>query len=391
MTTILESHMQTPVEKRDLDWVRQSLNTALSLECATLPLYLSAMFSLEVQNYTTYNLIRSIVMEEMVHMAIAANMLAALGGAPRLKDMDLSYPSQGLPGGAEPDLYVGIAQLSKRQLKSFMRIEMPAFLLPKKYKKEKYPTISALYGAIKSALQDNADAARAAVKAGSKANQVGDNIGFTTFTYDPKVDPLKQLVAGIDEILEQGEGASSGNLFAGEGSEDEESHFGKFAEIYYGHRYEAPKKAVEMTRDNLEEFFTGRPIPWPVVMNTLAVPADGYAKVLALDPNASKVEHDLTVFDNAFSDILAKLDDAWNGPADTMWPTLGKAVDTMTSLRVLSCFNIVRYQVPGDAVGRLAELYPDEIERIKSHTDLKKPVFYGPRFVNTNRTQKSSA
>ena len=388
--TNVSNHVQTPVEERDLDWIKESLNTAIALECATLPLYLSAMFSLEVQNYTTYNSIRSVVMEEMVHMAIAANMLAALGGAPRIKDLDLAYPSQGLPGGAEPDLYVGLAQLSKRQLENFMRLEMPAFLLPKKYKMEKYPTISALYGAIKKALEDNADAVRAAVKAGSKANQVGDNIGFTTFVYDPNVDPLPQLVAGIDEILEQGEGASSGNLFAGEGSDDEESHFGKFAEIYYGARYQEPSEKTEMTRENLAVFFQGRPIPWPVVMNTLAVPADGYAKILALDPNASKVEHDLAAFDGAFSDILAKLDDAWNGPAESMWPTLGKAVDTMTSLRVLSCFNIVRYQVPGDALGRLAELYPDEFERLAAYTDLAKPVFYGPRFLNTNLTVKSS-
>jgi hypothetical protein len=59
--------------KYDLAWIKANLQTAIELEFSTLPLYLSAMFSLEVQNYTAYNLIRSVAMEEMVHIAIAAN------------------------------------------------------------------------------------------------------------------------------------------------------------------------------------------------------------------------------------------------------------------------------------------------------------------------------
>jgi hypothetical protein len=36
-------------------------------------------------------------------------------------------------------------------------------------------------------------------------------------------------------------------------------------------------------------FFKGRRVPWPRVVNTLAVPADGYARILELDPNGSTV------------------------------------------------------------------------------------------------------
>lgn len=95
---------ETPTTSRDLNWIKLALQSAVELECSTLPLYLSALFSLEVQNYTAYNVIRSVAMEEMVHLAIAANMLAALGGTPHLKDLKLSYPTKGLPGGTEPDL-----------------------------------------------------------------------------------------------------------------------------------------------------------------------------------------------------------------------------------------------------------------------------------------------
>ena len=60
----------------------------------------------------------------MVHMAIASNTLAAIGGTPRIKDLNPPSPGKGLPGGAEPDLEVVLAQLSKHQLKNFMRLEM---------------------------------------------------------------------------------------------------------------------------------------------------------------------------------------------------------------------------------------------------------------------------
>src|SRR5260370_9938321 len=139
---------------RDLAWIKATLQSAIELEFSTMPLYLSAMFSLEVQNYTAYNLIRSVAMEEMVHMAIAANILAAIGGSPQIKSIRIPYPVCGLPGGTEPDLQVGLAQFSKNQLKNFMRIEMPDFLLGQLGRHETYPTIAAFYRALQQAIQD---------------------------------------------------------------------------------------------------------------------------------------------------------------------------------------------------------------------------------------------
>jgi hypothetical protein len=102
-------------------------------------------------------------------------------------------PVHGLPGDAEPDLHVGLAQFSKNQLKNFMRIEMPDFLLGQLKRDEVYPTIAAFYRMLQKAIQDHADAVRAAVKAGGPANQVGDNIGFTTIGYTAGVDPVETI------------------------------------------------------------------------------------------------------------------------------------------------------------------------------------------------------
>ncbi|HZJ66651.1 MAG TPA: ferritin-like protein [Kofleriaceae bacterium] len=372
---------------RDLAWIKQSLQSALELEYATLPLYLSSMFSLEVQNYTAYNTIRSVAMEEMVHMAIACNMLAALGGSPRIKNIAIRFPVRGLPGGAEPDLHVSLAPYSKNQLRNFLRIETPQLLLRDLRRHESYPTIAAFYESIRDAIVASADAVRAAVKAGGPANQVGDDIGFTTIQYNPKVDPVPTLCAAIDEILEQGEGASAGNLITTTSYETEESHYAKFGSLFYGAHYQEPNPRIELSRETEYLFFQGGKIGWPTVVNTLAVPADGYARLLALDPASSAVTADLTAFDTAFSSLLSALDAAWNGPAAVSWKTLGGAVHSMVDLRVLSCFNILRHEIPADLVARLPTLYPDEIDTLRRYTDLSAPVFYGPRFVNTNLTK----
>jgi hypothetical protein len=383
MTLTLSEHVSVARGERDMEWLKGALQTAVELEHSTLPLYLAAMFSLEVQNYTNYNLIRSVVMEEMVHMAIASNILAALGGTPRIKDLKPASPGKGLPGGAEPDLEVVLAQLSRRQLKNFMRLEIPKFLLPAEYEDEQYSTISSLYDAIAETIEDNADAVKAAMKSGGTSNQVGDNIGFTTIDYTEGTDPVEQLHAAINEIIEQGEGSPSKTLHA-PNFEGEESHYAKFAELFYGARYQLPDPPIELTRDSELEFFKGYPITWPTVTNVLAVPSDGYAKVLALDPDRADVEASLKTFDDKYTEIMTLLDLMWNGPADQSWPNFGKAVAGMTEMRVLSCFYIMRYEVPPNIVGQLQSLYPDEFEYLTNHTDLGSKVFYGPRFLNNN-------
>ncbi len=374
---------------RDLVWIKQALQTAIELECSTLPLYLSAMFSLQVQNYNAYNRLRSVVMEEMVHMAIAANLLAAIGGTPQIKGINVRFPTQGLPGGAEPDLRVGLARFSKEQLKNFMRIEAPEFLLRKMNRHETYPTISVFYKGIRQAIVDSADAVRAAVKAGGSSNQVYDDIGLVQTAYVEGADPVTAMLAGIDEILEQGEGASTKSLVTLKDFELEESHYARFAEMHYGATYNEPKPPVELTPQTEHLFFQGQPVGWPVVINTLAVPADGYAKIIALDPNVAAVTKDLTAIDSAYSAVLTALDAAWNGPAAASWKTVGLSVrgvggnpPGMIDFRVLARENITRHQIPAEIIPQLPSLYPTEFEFLKTYTDLDQPVFYGPRFIN---------
>lgn len=59
----------------------EHLRTAVRLELSTIPVYLAAMWSIEEDaNREVQAIIRSVVMEEMLHMCLAANVLHAVRG-----------------------------------------------------------------------------------------------------------------------------------------------------------------------------------------------------------------------------------------------------------------------------------------------------------------------
>jgi hypothetical protein len=61
------------------------LQKAVELEHSTIPPYLTALFSLMPgYNDEIRNLIHSIVVQEMLHMTIDANILIAIGGHPQI-------------------------------------------------------------------------------------------------------------------------------------------------------------------------------------------------------------------------------------------------------------------------------------------------------------------
>ena len=63
--------------------VQAALQQAVELEHATIPLYLYALYSLVPgKNDAIAAIIQSVVVEEMLHMTLACNVLNAIGGAP---------------------------------------------------------------------------------------------------------------------------------------------------------------------------------------------------------------------------------------------------------------------------------------------------------------------
>ncbi|MEI2777356.1 MAG: ferritin-like protein [Tetrasphaera sp.] len=369
---------------RDLHWIRGALQSAIAIEHGTMPLYSAAMYSLEVQNYPAYNTLRSVLMEEMLHMAAMCNALAAIGGRPQIRTLDPTAVLRGLPGRIG-GLRARLAPLSRRQLEVFMGIESPdALSRAPGGEGAAYASIGAFYREIRAAVEDNAATIAAAARGEQQANQVGGNLGYAVIR--PAGDPVEQILASIDLVIDQGEGSGGSTRTTGPASDSELSHYARFAELRYGRAYSGPRQGESdggLAAEGQRRFYKGATLPWPRVVNTLAVPADGYRAVLVRDPGRVAVTTSLERFDAAYTRMLAALDDAWNGPPELGWPALGRAVFEMNELRVISCFDILRHEVPRSVVDDLARLYPGEADEIAGLTDVTKPVFYGPRFENT--------
>jgi len=70
---------------------RDQLQTAIGVEFGTLPPYLYALYSIRPgTNPQATALIKSVVLQEMIHMCLASNILNALNGAPALHPQ--TYP-----------------------------------------------------------------------------------------------------------------------------------------------------------------------------------------------------------------------------------------------------------------------------------------------------------
>src|SRR3954447_13972148 len=99
-------------------------HVAMQLEPATIPPYLTALYSMHpTTNADAYRVIRVVAVEEMLHLTLAANLLNALGGTPDLtKDGFVPvYPAH-LPDGEE-DFEIGTRSFSRETLEGFLQIE----------------------------------------------------------------------------------------------------------------------------------------------------------------------------------------------------------------------------------------------------------------------------
>ncbi len=109
-----------------LSELQEYLYLAMQLEHATLPAYLTALYSIKPgTNSDAVHIIRVVAVEEMLHLTIAANLLNAIGGTPDLTRAGFvpSYPTY-LPDG-EKDFQVHVARFSRDTIETFKQIERP--------------------------------------------------------------------------------------------------------------------------------------------------------------------------------------------------------------------------------------------------------------------------
>lgn len=108
-----------------LDCLKGMLRAAVRLEFATIPPYLTALWSIKDDLHPVARSIREVVQEEMLHLALTCNLLASLGEAPDLCAWAPRYPGP-LPGDVHHGLEVSLRPLDDEALRAFVRIESPA-------------------------------------------------------------------------------------------------------------------------------------------------------------------------------------------------------------------------------------------------------------------------
>jgi hypothetical protein len=278
--------MAVPADSRDLSWLQESLQSAIELEFATLPVYLSGMWSIKEQSGEVYDLIKSVAIEEMLHMGLACNMLKAIGGTPRI--VAPTYPGH-LPGGVLPDLNVYLGGLNQETLNMYMAIERPEHPLP--LIAAKYPTIGAFYDAIREQFESLSPPISTDGQLAAPLDVPNpDGSGSTITEPLTPLGALDDVLKAIATIKDQGEGTAhspDSPEFGGE-----LAHYYRFGEILHG------KKFIEI---NGSWQYSGDPIPFPECYPVAQVPPGGY-------PGLSASEK----FNTAYSQLIAELQSAWS-------------------------------------------------------------------------------
>ncbi len=208
--------------------VYSALQSAIELEHSTIPPYLYALYSLDpARNGVIADVIQSVVIEEMLHLTLAANILNAVGGTPSIDHAAFvpHYPGP-LPGGVDGGLVVHLAPFSMTQLETFLDIEQPEDPIEFRslvVEDDDNLTIGEFYtqiGQVLQALPDNSFSPR---------NQVGPDLMFDSIVVKDKAT----AVQAIKLIIEQGEGTATQPL---EVVGSDYAHYYRFMEIKKGHR-----------------------------------------------------------------------------------------------------------------------------------------------------------
>jgi rubrerythrin len=210
------------------------LQQAIEVEHSTIPPYLCALYSIkDGSNREAAQIIKSVVLEEMLHMVLAANVLNALGGEPHLNIPRFipKYPKVPLF-----NFKVHLEKFSRPAIETFLKIERPE--RPSKGRTNSEPkTIAQFYERIEQGLTD---LKQEKIYTGSASRQITPEYyygggGQVTPVYD-----FKSAIQALNEIIGQGEGIHH-SIFDGDqenfGEVEEFAHFFRFNEIYKERRY----------------------------------------------------------------------------------------------------------------------------------------------------------
>ncbi|MET8544803.1 ferritin-like protein [Kitasatospora sp. NPDC004799] len=304
--------------------IRKQLQLAIEVEFATIPAYLCGLWSIKEsgrpkkdmkgkdRKTEAYELIESVVLEEMLHMGLACNMLTALGGKPVIKPP--VYPKS-LPGGVEAGLTVRLQGLTKEYVqKTYMVIESPEVPALPPLTTGTPVTIGAFYDKLLRMMRRYSPVPKV-------DNQLNDS-GLGLY----EIQDFADIERAIAEIKAQGEGTA--NLPGISDEPDELAHYYKFAQIVAGG--ELIKKGTGRW-----EYSQELPVPFPEVWPMAEVPEGGYAKQPATYEVTAETRTKLAAFNTAYQQTVQLLEEAWT-PGKGGQAKLSEAVKAMLHLEGLA-------------------------------------------------------
>lgn len=302
----------TPIN--DIDQLRSALQNAIKLEHATIPPYLLAYYTLTgASSSVSYakRLIRGIVNQEMLHMALACNILNAIGGAPAIASASFvpTYPGH-LPMGIESSVEVHLKRYSRYLVEqTFMTIEEPEVPLHIPVKsalaaKSEITTIGQFYASIRSEIARQGEA----IFTGSPDKQVIGVLGATAVT------SVSTAITAINTIVEQGEGTPTSPA----GMNKVVAHYYRFQELAKG-----MKIVVDAGSPLGFSFDPKQPITIDDATDVTQMVEDPQTVIFAGEA-ATLAD----ACDTAYSDLLRLLHDSFNGAPGK----ISDAIDHMSTV-----------------------------------------------------------
>jgi hypothetical protein len=335
----------------DRNWtlaaLREHLQGAVELELLVMPPYLCALYSLEPgSNEEASLIIRSVVVEEMLHLVLAANVLNAVGGKPVLIGSEFKprYPTK-LPYHAG-EFEVGLQPFGDQALDTFLAIENPSYPLTRSQRVSRrastprlmtlgpYKTVGAFYDAIADGLRHLVERlGEGAVFTGEESRQVGPDHYYSSGGAAMPVHDLAAALSVINEVVEQGEGEVTVPRPQEKFDPSRDlAHYYRFNELRQRRRYRVDDTPDGPTGSpielDLDRIYPMKPNPRVADMPTRAL------RELASGFNA------------IWSRLLREVEVALNGSPDH----LGRAVGTMFELKY-SAGELLRIPLSPDGAG----------------------------------------
>lgn len=205
--TISKGGLFSHAKTYDREQLQSFAQLALQVEFTTIPAYLTALYSIKQLDSQAYQLLRSVVMEEMFHVNQAANILVSIGGLPCFTGSAVpTYPNYLPHANPNTTPYVGLYRASTDVFENvFAAIETPA---PTGAPPEgdNYDTIAQLYKFMVDALEHYSGSTPLFTQ-DPKGRQRTD-IYLGKFGGKPTdVTDLKSAKFAVLQVTQQGEGS----------------------------------------------------------------------------------------------------------------------------------------------------------------------------------------